>query len=42
VHSLNSADTEKVDAAMQQAVALHRHHNLPQLRQELAKINGTQ
>jgi predicted small metal-binding protein len=39
-----SADTEKelVDAAVQHAVAVHGHHDSPQLRQELAKMIKTQ
>jgi predicted small metal-binding protein len=36
-----SADTkeELVDAAVQHAVAVHGHHDSPQLRQELAKMS---
>jgi predicted small metal-binding protein len=39
-----SADTkeELVDAAVQHAVAVHGHHDSPQLRQELAKMIKTQ
>jgi predicted small metal-binding protein len=39
-----SADTEKelVEAAVQHAVAVHGHHDSPQLRQELAKMIRTQ
>jgi predicted small metal-binding protein len=39
-----SADTEKelVEAAVQHAVAVHGHHDSPQLRQELAKMIKTQ
>ena len=39
-----SADTEKelVEAAVQHAVAVHGHHDGPQLRQELAKMIKTQ
>jgi predicted small metal-binding protein len=39
-----SADTEKelLDAAVQHAVAVHGHHDSPQLRQELAKMIKTQ
>ena len=35
-----SADTkeELVDAAVQHAVAVHGHHDSPQLREELAKM----
>jgi predicted small metal-binding protein len=35
-----SADSEKelVDAAVQHAVAVHGHHDSPELRQELAKM----
>jgi len=38
-----SADTEKelVDAAVQHAVAVHGHHDSPQLRQDLAKMIKT-
>jgi predicted small metal-binding protein len=39
-----SADTreELVDAAVQHAVAVHGHHDSPQLREELAKMIKTQ
>jgi predicted small metal-binding protein len=39
-----SADTkeELVDAAVQHAVAVHGHHDSPELRQELAKMIKTQ
>lgn len=39
-----SADTQEelVDAAVQHAVAVHGHHDSPQLRQELAKMIKTQ
>jgi predicted small metal-binding protein len=39
-----SADTknELLEAAVQHAVAVHGHHDSPQLRQELAKIIKTQ
>jgi predicted small metal-binding protein len=39
-----SADTETelVEAAVQHAVAVHGHHDSPQLRQELAKMIKTQ
>jgi predicted small metal-binding protein len=39
-----SADTkeELVDAAVQHAVAVHGHHDSPQLRHELAKMIKTQ
>ena len=39
-----SADTEKelLEAAVQHAVAVHGHHDSPQLRQELAKMIKTQ
>ena len=35
-----SADTEKelLDAAVQHAVAVHNHHDSPQLREELTKL----
>ena len=35
-----SADTKKelVDAAVQHAVAVHGHHDSPQLREQLAKM----
>jgi predicted small metal-binding protein len=38
------ADTreELVDAAVQHAVAVHGHHDSPQLREELAKMIKTQ
>ena len=38
------ADTEKelVEAAVQHAIAVHGHHDSPQLRQELAKMIKTQ
>ena len=39
-----SADTreELVDAAVQHAVAVHGHHDSPELRHELAKMIKTQ
>ncbi|MBT1514123.1 DUF1059 domain-containing protein [Bradyrhizobium sp. SRL28] len=39
-----SADTkeELVDAAVQHAIAVHGHHDSPQLREELAKMIKTQ
>ena len=39
-----SADSreELVDAAVQHAVAVHGHHDSPQLREELAKMVKTQ
>jgi predicted small metal-binding protein len=39
-----SADTknELVDAAAQHAVAVHGHHDSPQLREQLAKMIKTQ
>ena len=39
-----SADTreELVDAAVQHAVAVHGHHDSPQLREDLAKMIKTQ
>ena len=39
-----SADTKKelVDAAVQHAVAVHGHHDSPQLREQLAKMIKTQ
>ena len=39
-----SADTknELVDAAVQHAVAVHGHHDSPQLREQLAKMIKTQ
>jgi predicted small metal-binding protein len=38
------ADTEKelVEAAVQHAIAVHGHHDSPQLRLELAKMIKTQ
>jgi predicted small metal-binding protein len=38
-----SADTEKelVDAAVQHAVAVHGHHDSPQLREALARMVKT-
>jgi predicted small metal-binding protein len=39
-----SADTKKelIDAAVQHAVAVHGHHDSPQLREQLAKMIKTQ
>ena len=39
-----SADTEKelLDAAVQHAVAVHNHHDGPELREQLAKMIKTQ
>jgi len=42
--AISAEDTteELVDAAVQHAVAVHGHHDSPQLREELAKMIKTQ
>jgi predicted small metal-binding protein len=37
-----NAEKELVEAAVQHAVAMHGHHDSPELRQELAKMIKTQ